>query len=65
MIVLSSKRTWVIMNLNLSKQGREEGETVSHLFQRLSILLMKGNMALLLNRFPSEISPEIIGSQQN
>ena len=65
MIVLSSKRTWVIMNLNLSKQGREEGETVSHLFQRLSILLMKGNMALLLNRVPSEISPEIIGSQQN
>ena len=30
--------------------GQEEGEATSQLFQRLSILLMKGNSALFLNR---------------
>ena len=44
--------------------GREESETVNHLFQRLSKLLMKGNMALLLNRVPGELSSEMLGSQQ-
>ena len=31
---------------------REEGETTRHLFQRLSVLLMKGNAALILSRTP-------------
>ena len=30
--------------------GQEEGEATSQLFQQLSILLMKGNSALFLNR---------------
>jgi hypothetical protein len=33
--------------------GREEEECIRHLFQRLGVLLVKGNAALLLNRIPS------------
>ena len=33
--------------------GLEEGETSRHLFQRLSILLMRGNSQLILARRPS------------
>ena len=33
--------------------GASEGETISHVIQRLSILLIKGNAALLLNRVPT------------
>ena len=33
--------------------GQEESEAVRHLFERLSVLLVKGNAALLLNRVPS------------
>ena len=29
--------------------GQEEGDPISHLFQRLSILLVKGNTALFMN----------------
>ena len=37
----------------LSRQtGANEGETISHIIQRMSILLIKGNAALLLNRNP-------------
>ena len=39
------------------QSGREEAECVRHLFQRLSILLVKGNAALFLNRQPHEHSP--------
>ena len=32
--------------------GPEEGETSTHLFQKVSLLLMKGNAALFTNRIP-------------
>ena len=32
--------------------GQEDSVTINHLFQRLSVLLAKGNAALLLNRIP-------------
>ena len=43
--------------------GQEEGEVVvvKHLFGRLSILLMRGNSALLLNRVPSHPDLHIDG----
>ena len=37
----------------LSRQsGANEGETINHAIQRMSVLLIKGNAALLLNRKP-------------
>ena len=36
--------------------GQEEGEATSQLFQRLSILLMKGNSVLFLNRMSEDDS---------
>ena len=33
--------------------GQDEGEKQRHLFQRLAVLLAKGNSALFLNRMPS------------
>ena len=41
--------------------GQEESEAIRHLAQRLSVLLAKGNAALLLNRSPTFPSPEIDG----
>ena len=41
------------------QSGREEAECVRHLFQRLSILLVKGNAALFLNRQRHHPEPEI------
>ena len=41
--------------------GKEEDESVRHLFQRLSVLLVKGNAALLLNRIPSFSLPPVDG----
>ena len=35
-------------------QGQEEQEAVRHLFQRLSLVLMRGNAQLLVNRMPAE-----------
>ena len=44
----------------LSRQtGQEESIAISHLFQRLSVLLVKGNSALFLNRIPSFPHPQI------
>jgi hypothetical protein len=46
----------------LSRQtGQEEGEAKRHLFQRLSLHLMRGNAALLVNRSPDFPSPEVDG----
>ena len=45
--------------------GADESEVVSHLYQRLSILLMKGNAALLLSRtpdFPPDFIDGVVGS---
>ena len=41
--------------------GKEEDDEIRHLFQRLGVLLVKGNAALLLNRIPSFPLPEIDG----
>ena len=41
--------------------GQDDSEAIRHLAQRLSILLVKGNSALLLNRLPSFPPPEING----
>ena len=35
-------------------RGEEEQIEVRHLFQRLSLLLMRGNASLLVNRVPGE-----------
>ena len=37
--------------------GKDDSEVIAHTFQRLSILLMKGNSALILNRVPSHPPP--------
>ena len=39
----------------------EESVTINHFFQRLSVLLVKGNMSLLLNRLICDINSEING----
>ena len=41
--------------------GREDAEVVRHLSQRLSILLVRDNVALLCARTPSFPSPDIDG----
>ena len=43
--------------------GQLEGEAISHLLQRLSILLVKGNAALVINRIPGQLHPRIGGIQ--
>ena len=41
--------------------GSNEGETIKHVIQRISVLLIKGNAALLLNRQPSFPSTSTVG----
>ena len=41
--------------------GQEEGETISHLVTRASILFQKGLSSLLLNRIPGHPAPDIGG----
>ena len=41
--------------------GKEEDEYICHLFHRLSVLLVKGNAALLLSRIPSFHLPPVDG----
>ena len=43
--------------------GKEEEESTRHLFQRLGVLLVRGNAALILNRIPSFPPPEVDGSE--
>ena len=40
------------------QRGEDESLEVRHLFQRLSLLLMKGNSALLVNRTPQDDAPD-------
>ena len=48
----------------LSRQtGEEESVATSHLYQKLSIHLMKGNSALLLNRIPTFPDSNIDGTE--
>jgi hypothetical protein len=41
--------------------GKKEEDAIRHLFQRLGVLVVKGNAALLLNRIPSFPLPELDG----
>ena len=41
--------------------GQLDSEVISHLFQRLSVLLHRGNSLLLVNRIPVATSPCING----
>ena len=41
--------------------GEDEDDQIRFFFQRLSICLLKGNSALLLNRDPSFFAPEVSG----
>ena len=41
--------------------GKDEDDAIRHLFQRLAVMLVKGNSALLLNRIPSFSLPDIDG----
>ena len=43
--------------------GQEDEEEIRHLFQHLSILLMKGNSALILSRSPDFAEQDIDGDQ--
>ena len=48
----------------LSRQtGEEESVATIHLYQKLSIHLMKGNSALLLNRIPTVPDSNIDGTE--
>jgi hypothetical protein len=44
------------------RAGQEEAENTRHLFQRLAVLLAKGNAALFLNRVPCHPSAVIDGT---
>ena len=44
--------------------GREDNEVIRHLFQRLGILLMKGNSALILSRTPDFAQQQYDGDQE-
>ena len=46
-----------------SHTGREEEETTGYLFLRLSLLLMRGNVALILNKTPFHVEAEVDGDQ--
>ena len=48
----------------LARHTRQEDSiTISHLFQRLSVLIVKGNAALLLNRIPCFPQADISGQE--
>ena len=47
-----------------SHTGKKADEQIKHLFQRLGILLMRGNSALILNRTPRHAdAAEVDGDQ--
>ena len=46
-----------------SHTGKEAAEQVKYFFQRLGILLMRGNSALILNRTPTHVEAEVDGDQ--
>ena len=43
--------------------GEDESERIRHLYQRLAILLVKGNASIFLNRLPTHPSPMIEGTE--
>ena len=50
-----------IVRAQARAKGQEDEEAIRHLFQRISVLLMKGNSALLASREPVWDPPEIDG----
>ena len=46
-----------------SHTGKDAEETTRHLFQRISLLLMRGNAALILNRISSHADAAVDGDQ--
>ena len=40
--------------------GKEDSEVLRHMFERLSILLMRGNASLLTSRSPDQTIPQEI-----
>ena len=50
-----------LVSAQASQTGEEQSETTRHLYQKLSLLLARGNAALLLNRFPTYASQDIDG----
>ena len=44
--------------------GRDESECCSHAVSRLSLLLMKGNAAILINRIPSVTAAPVDGVEE-
>ena len=50
-----------IASAQARSMGKEEEDAIRYLFQRLGVLLVKRNAALLLNRIPSFTLPEIGG----
>ena len=45
--------TWGCLAAKAMQTGKDEDVAVPHLFQKVSVLLVRGNDALLLNRLPS------------
>ena len=43
--------------------GEEQSDATHHLYQKLAVLLTKGNAALLLNRLPEFPRPDIDGAE--
>ena len=43
------------------RSGRDQGEVISHLFQKPSVLLNRGNAALICNRVPEIFSVDLVG----
>ena len=43
--------------------GKKADEQIKHLFQRMGIMLMRGNSALIINRIPNYADAEMDGDQ--
>ena len=69
LVTVGSSRSALVANTSLEvalkdvecQEGRQEGEVVAHAFQRLAIILQKGNAKILLNRIPHSTGGPIDG----
>ena len=43
--------------------GKEEEESIRHLFQKMGVILMRGNAAMFVNRIPTFPSPDVDGNE--
>jgi hypothetical protein len=50
-----------LASVQARQTGEDRSEAIRHLYQKLSVLLTRGNAALFLNRQPSFPSPDIDG----